>query len=478
MAKFQSPLLGYNNNVRHKGRVFHIQTEDSGVNHPHIITHLFMDGGRILKSVKTSYAEHVGNDNMSETVRVLMKEQHKAMFIALRDGQFDALFDEAKKVSTSSMVAPAPPAKPTTEAKPVEAKPVEAKPAEAKPAVVPKPAEAKPVVETKPAAEVARPSPPSPPKKEGLGLRPNQWGDPTHPQRSASPTLVQVSAAAALAATVPPMPPAPQAVSKAKADPEVDLPPNTISDERRPEVATSSESEFVFPDDSNEVLVVDIDVDDSRSNLAAAVEVAAESSTDPSIPFADVLAALEPAATVKDVDPPVAMGRRVDDQSNPNTAREPERRASAAELTLDFDALEREPSPSGGSPYYAGELPPPPKNLFAKEPRTSPYSATLAEEDARAAARVATSPPLSVENTRVDRIEREAPAPPTPRSPSNNKSAEGRYAPARPAAIFSASAPKEQAAPSIFSDELVSDKSLDEVILSYLAEDLDPPRRK
>src|SRR5215470_8753419 len=95
MAKFQSPLLGYNNNVRHKGRVFHIQTEDSGVNHPHIITHLFMDGGRILKSVKQSYAEHVGTDSMSDIVRVLMKEQHKAMFIALRDGQFDALVDGA-----------------------------------------------------------------------------------------------------------------------------------------------------------------------------------------------------------------------------------------------------------------------------------------------------------------------------------------------------------------------------------------------
>ena len=38
----QSPLLGFNNNVRHKGRLFHIQTEDSGVRHPHVITHLFM----------------------------------------------------------------------------------------------------------------------------------------------------------------------------------------------------------------------------------------------------------------------------------------------------------------------------------------------------------------------------------------------------------------------------------------------------
>ena len=52
MSKHFSPLLGYNNNVRHKNRVFHIQTEDSGVKHPHIITHLFMDGGRILKSVR------------------------------------------------------------------------------------------------------------------------------------------------------------------------------------------------------------------------------------------------------------------------------------------------------------------------------------------------------------------------------------------------------------------------------------------
>jgi hypothetical protein len=95
MSKHVSPLLGYNNNVRHKNRVFHIQTEDSGVKHPHIITHLFMDGGRILKSIKRSYAEHVGADKMQDTVKQMMKEQHKAMFIALRDGQFDAMLEDA-----------------------------------------------------------------------------------------------------------------------------------------------------------------------------------------------------------------------------------------------------------------------------------------------------------------------------------------------------------------------------------------------
>ncbi len=90
-TKSPSPLLGYNNNVRHKGKVFHIQTEDSGVKYGHIITHLFMDGGRILKSVKTSYSEYVQNDRMGEIVREMMKQQHKAMFIALRDGKFDPL---------------------------------------------------------------------------------------------------------------------------------------------------------------------------------------------------------------------------------------------------------------------------------------------------------------------------------------------------------------------------------------------------
>ena len=92
-SKYPSPLLGYNNNVRHKGKVFHIQTEDSGVRYGHIITHLFMDGGRILKSVKTGYAEHIGNERMADIVREMMKQQHKAMFIALRDGKFDLMAD-------------------------------------------------------------------------------------------------------------------------------------------------------------------------------------------------------------------------------------------------------------------------------------------------------------------------------------------------------------------------------------------------
>lgn len=103
------PLLGYNNNVRHRGRIFHIQTEDSGVGHPRIMTHLFADGGRIVKSTRTDYSEHLGRDDLAETVRNLMKEQHKAMFLALRGGELDVLIgfdDDAPPASVASESGP------------------------------------------------------------------------------------------------------------------------------------------------------------------------------------------------------------------------------------------------------------------------------------------------------------------------------------------------------------------------------------
>lgn len=50
-------------------------------------------------------------------------------------------------------------------------------------------------------------------------------------------------------------------------------------------------------------------------------------------------------------------------------------------------------------------------------------------------------------------------------------SGERRYAPTRPASIFGQARPQQ--GKSIFGEDLISDKSLDEVILSYLAEDLE-----
>ncbi len=94
MAKSTGPLIGYNNNVRYRGRAFHIQTEDSGTKFGHVVTHLFVDGGRILHTLKNTYADHVGTEGVDEIVRAMMQNQHKAMFSALRDGEFDGMLTE------------------------------------------------------------------------------------------------------------------------------------------------------------------------------------------------------------------------------------------------------------------------------------------------------------------------------------------------------------------------------------------------
>lgn len=86
---FMRAQVGFNNNVKYNGLVFHIQTEDSGLDRPHVITHLFADGGRIIKGHKRSYESDVGNPDVAQLVRALMKGQHMEMAIMLREGRFD-----------------------------------------------------------------------------------------------------------------------------------------------------------------------------------------------------------------------------------------------------------------------------------------------------------------------------------------------------------------------------------------------------
>jgi hypothetical protein len=81
-------VVGFNHNIKHKGKMYHIQTEDSGLENPHIITHLFV-GGNILASKKTSYADIVAADNLAQVVRELMEEQHKEMLRNLINGVYD-----------------------------------------------------------------------------------------------------------------------------------------------------------------------------------------------------------------------------------------------------------------------------------------------------------------------------------------------------------------------------------------------------
>lgn len=102
-------VLGFNHNVMYKGAVFHIQTEDSGVANPHIITLLYK-GGSIIASRKTSYADIIKVDNLERVVEELMKEQHKEMLRRLKSGDYDGQIAPSAPAPEKESSAPPRPA--------------------------------------------------------------------------------------------------------------------------------------------------------------------------------------------------------------------------------------------------------------------------------------------------------------------------------------------------------------------------------
>jgi len=81
----RSPVLGYNHNLRYGGRVFHVQTEDSGLGYARLYTHLFYEG-TILSSKKQEYDPEAPED----AVRALMQKLHKSMIRELTHKEHDA----------------------------------------------------------------------------------------------------------------------------------------------------------------------------------------------------------------------------------------------------------------------------------------------------------------------------------------------------------------------------------------------------
>ena len=81
-------LSGFNTNFRHRGVLFHVQSEDSGVNSPRVVTHLFR-GGDILASQTVLYDDKLQSSNLEAEVRSLMENQHKSMLRALSKGDHD-----------------------------------------------------------------------------------------------------------------------------------------------------------------------------------------------------------------------------------------------------------------------------------------------------------------------------------------------------------------------------------------------------
>jgi hypothetical protein len=82
-------ITGYNTDVRHGSRVFHVQTEDKGVTNPKIETLIYV-GGEILDSYRSGYEDLMAFQPLTEsTVQTRMDEQHKAVIRDIKNGKYD-----------------------------------------------------------------------------------------------------------------------------------------------------------------------------------------------------------------------------------------------------------------------------------------------------------------------------------------------------------------------------------------------------
>jgi hypothetical protein len=103
-------IIGYNHNIRYQSRIFHVQTEDSGLSNPRIITHLFV-GGNILATSRSSYEDllelSLNEASLEVEIKARMKAQHVKMIKALQAGEHverAKLYPDAKHAETSTVV--------------------------------------------------------------------------------------------------------------------------------------------------------------------------------------------------------------------------------------------------------------------------------------------------------------------------------------------------------------------------------------
>lgn len=102
-------LTGFNTDIKHAERVYHVQTEDRGPSNA-VVESLVYVGGEILLSKKSPYAEHVHAGKIDEkAVRELMDLQHRRILEAIRRGRFDAKKPGEESLELSDDTFPAPP---------------------------------------------------------------------------------------------------------------------------------------------------------------------------------------------------------------------------------------------------------------------------------------------------------------------------------------------------------------------------------
>jgi hypothetical protein len=95
-------ITGFNTDIKHEGVVYHVQTEDKGLDSP-IILSLVYAGGAILASKRSPYEDLIKQGFSDELLAERLKRQHRLICAAIHSGRINDL----KKMSGRDTESPA-----------------------------------------------------------------------------------------------------------------------------------------------------------------------------------------------------------------------------------------------------------------------------------------------------------------------------------------------------------------------------------
>jgi hypothetical protein len=114
-------IPGFNTDVKYEGRVYHVQTEDRGLENP-VLESLVYVGGIIIAKKRTSYGDELAEGATEDTIANRLKRQHQVIIAAIKAGRIDDLVrqsaketDEAELKRKSKRAKEKEPAKPARE---------------------------------------------------------------------------------------------------------------------------------------------------------------------------------------------------------------------------------------------------------------------------------------------------------------------------------------------------------------------------
>ncbi|HWN97927.1 MAG TPA: hypothetical protein VNS63_01500 [Blastocatellia bacterium] len=92
-------ISGFNTDVQHEGHVYHVQTEDCGVDNLAFESLVYV-GGTVVAKKRTPYSEQLGPGAPDEVIASLLKRQHHVMIAAIKAGRIEDLIRHSAKEQT------------------------------------------------------------------------------------------------------------------------------------------------------------------------------------------------------------------------------------------------------------------------------------------------------------------------------------------------------------------------------------------